>query len=58
MTLRTLYILLEQPLEEALKSKNKDVHALVEMQNNLNRLGATSLVRTQDTPTQLTRLLT
>ncbi len=46
MTLRTLNILLEKPLADALKSKNKDVQSLVNMQNKLNNMGATNLVRT------------
>jgi serine/threonine protein phosphatase PrpC len=45
VTLRTLYILLEKPLEDALKSKNKDIQSLVQMQNKLNDMGATNLVR-------------
>jgi hypothetical protein len=44
VTLRTLYILLERPLEDALRSKNKDVQALVDMQTKLDSLGATNLI--------------
>jgi hypothetical protein len=46
VTLRTLNILLEKPLADALKSKNKDVQSLVNMQNKPNNMGATNLVRT------------
>jgi hypothetical protein len=49
VTLRTLNILLEKPLADALKSKNKDVQSLVNMQNKLNNMGATNLVRTART---------